>query len=756
MSLHTVPLELLSNIAGCLSCYDPHSPPRDLIALQSTSRYFNEALNCHLNPAVWCAAFRFRFDDQAVLRRNFRPAGRDYFDQLREYTVVLNTLRKQDVTDWEDESGTLRTIYAMLLDNNGKNRAQLESAGIDGVVMNWLVKRLWEGAENNDQWPRDNQWNVFVLWIMWMLTTPGKLQQEGQHQREYIVSLLMPFALNPYRYYQAEGPPSHFHFPLPSDPRAGTIVIPASVPSAHGPYPVYVQPSREASVPYFGSMAVLSPPPITTAAKLLYFARREILPLSIPPFLPRTRAEAPAAVGPSPTQEDFIEVNGHCGAAPPPCVRWDWHQDCRIVNGIRDDSDVDYSVNWDPDYWRRRLCGYAWRPQPKWRPGSVYKSGSMDGLWQGRLLVSVLRSFFRRHLISSVPFQFPVEDGMRHLMNQAQYPGLTKFTESSLGLTHQPLFMRLKEYHAVSTSSSPRHVPFPPPNPIPRQAPQQQTNDDASEWTDLSMRNAWFPGLLGNVSVWTNPHAVRGSLLYSKLDEPKNALVKVEGFAPSPHVPTSPYSTEQNVWLYKEFNRQLDKRLRKAAEKEGVEYTHQDSDECEMCHEREEAIKRGQMMDMQDHEEIANIYEKDWEAIDALFEGVGLGHDETNPESDSEMDIDDEEEEEEEESSEFICDANAEVAYGPSARPIRRATDRAKIKPCDGIQDIIFCGEVRLLLLTVLLQVSHFISNRLISVTPSHGTASHSTAASGHGTVSSESSDARYVLPALITPEIQN
>jgi len=389
--LHLVPAEIFTHIAVFLACDDPYSPPTDLLALQATHPDFHLSLNCHINPAVWAAAFRFRFDHLAVLRRNFRPNGRDYYDQLRQYTETLAAVRRLDA-DLDEEA--IRTIYVMLLDNNGKNRSQLERAGVDAFLHHYLRTRLWLGAENHDGWPIESAENVYILWALWLVTTPEKLALEPTAERERIVALLLPYVLNPYRYCQAEAPPCHFVCPLPASPRQ---ISPISMPSAHGPYPVYADPGRLVALPYFGSMPAFAPPPITPAAKLLYFARREIVPFNIPPHLPRTRAEAPASTEPHPVQEDFVEVNAHRGAAPPPSVTWDWVEGCKRVNGVRDDTLADHSVLWDSDYWRRRLCGNAWLQNPKWRPGRVYEPGCMDGLWQGRLAVRAF-SVMRAHL----------------------------------------------------------------------------------------------------------------------------------------------------------------------------------------------------------------------------------------------------------------------------------------------------------------------------------------------------------------------
>ncbi|KXN84630.1 hypothetical protein AN958_12262, partial [Leucoagaricus sp. SymC.cos] len=518
-----------------------------------------------------------------------------------------------------------RMVYLMLLDNNGKNRAQLEHAGIDLLFLCYLQERLWENADENDGWPKDTAQSVHVLWAMWMLTTPAKLQAETRGDRDLVVRKILPFVLNPYRYHQAEAPPSHFHLPFPSG--QNSTFLPVSFPSAHGPYPIYVE-HQETAHPYFGSISLLSPPPITTAAKLLYFAHREIIPFNIPPHLPRTRAEAQPSTTPSPTQEDFIEINSHRGAEFQPCITWDWDQGHRLVNGVPDTSNYDHSVRWDPDYWRRRLCGDAWQVEPKWRPGKVYVPGSMDGLWQGRLV-------------------FPSEDSMRRLMQHAAYPSDQNFNETALTLTHQPLFMRLKENHALGSTSPSHHAPLPP--------RIQHRNDDLSEWADLSMRNAWFPGALGNLSVYSLRDPPPNSRIYAPPGQRKRVLVSLEDRIPLP----------------------------------GVEYQHEGFEDCEW--EREKAMRKGMETDEEDHDVIMNAYSKDWRIIDQLFEGVGLGRDETRPEPPDEDTMDVKGDEAEAGVLEFIQDKNADFDFYDT-RPVRRATDRAKITECDGIQDIVFSG----------------------------------------------------------------
>jgi len=63
----------------------------------------------------------------------------------------------------------------MMLDNDGKNRAQLEAAGIDLYLDVYMRTYLYDSVSRipNDGWPQDTAANACALWLMWMFTTPG-------------------------------------------------------------------------------------------------------------------------------------------------------------------------------------------------------------------------------------------------------------------------------------------------------------------------------------------------------------------------------------------------------------------------------------------------------------------------------------------------------------------------------------------------------------------------------------------------------
>lgn len=166
-----------------------------------------------------------------------------------------------------------------------------------------------------------------------------------------------------------------------------------SIETKHGPYPHY----REASetthfFPLYGSIVDLCQPPLTSAAKLLYFSRREVLRLAVRPGMPTNRAHAnQLGINGGQTQADLMEVNDHKGAKFLPAADWDWKDKLTddelelVYEGVKSAALKAPSACWDDDWERSRWCWSPWsQPALKATP---YTFGCMNGLFQGRILV---------------------------------------------------------------------------------------------------------------------------------------------------------------------------------------------------------------------------------------------------------------------------------------------------------------------------------------------------------------------------------
>ncbi|KAJ7482843.1 hypothetical protein B0H11DRAFT_2021398 [Mycena galericulata] len=419
--LCTIPAEILEHIAYELVCLTPLGPPAALIPLLLTCKTVNSQLSG--DATLFSKIFKFKFDASAVKRRAFHPTPAQYFDQLVLYCTQLQKLRGPVQADDCDE--VLFGAYLMMLENDGKNAAQLEHAGLDLYLDIFVRTRMWDDRHASHGWPTDNVASACALWLMWMTTTPEKLKEESSARRSQIVKLVLPYVLVPYRYASALAPHNHFDLPLRG-------IVPAhanSIVTAHGPYPIYLDPRRAWSQVHFSTRPTIIPPLVTVAAKLVYFSRRETLPFDIPPHLPLTRAHALAAgithIGPN--QDDIHEVNAHLNDRLPE-VRPGWE------DADADDSEP-LSTRWDSDWWRLRKCYSAWRETDRLL-GASYVPGTFTGLWQGRMLI-------------------PSEHHFTALVTTRDYP--PAFDEGYLGTTTVPLFMRIQEHHSYAP-----HRPAPP------------------------------------------------------------------------------------------------------------------------------------------------------------------------------------------------------------------------------------------------------------------------------------------------------
>lgn len=155
-------------------------------------------------------------------------------------------------------------------------------------------------------------------------------------------------------------------------------------PTVHGPFPFY-HTERQGTVVlhHFRSNSPVLLPPISAAAKLLYWCRHEVTPFfDVPSHLPlNLHAEGDH---PEITQSDLIEFNLHKVAKLPAIVRWRWEE-----GGPSGKTDQMWSQLWDMDWWRMRMCRSVFERQPRWRLGHVYLRGMLSGVWQGVYFVSL-------------------------------------------------------------------------------------------------------------------------------------------------------------------------------------------------------------------------------------------------------------------------------------------------------------------------------------------------------------------------------
>jgi hypothetical protein len=242
--LCSLPLEIIDSIAFELTALTPLGPPSSLIPLLLTSHHLLSSLSSKTNPALYVRIFKHKFDVSAVERRAFKPSHVQCIEQMMYYCRAMKVLRRGDVHacprrraapgeevdpvhdpspddvsgDDNDAHDAMTIAFMMMLEDDGRNSRQLvEWAHADVFAEKYVRERLYEGREDNDGWPVENEGNCCAMWLMWMLTTEGdfsvsqphnrsdqiafleKLKNEHVVDRESMVQLLLPFVFVPYR-----------------------------------------------------------------------------------------------------------------------------------------------------------------------------------------------------------------------------------------------------------------------------------------------------------------------------------------------------------------------------------------------------------------------------------------------------------------------------------------------------------------------------------------------------------------------------
>ncbi|KAJ3489605.1 hypothetical protein NLI96_g2037 [Meripilus lineatus] len=442
--LCSIPTVILEHIAHHTTLLDPFGPPAIIIPLLLTCKHINSALSFKTCSHLYARIFRSKFDYRAATRRfglraTFSP---NLAKQLKKYCKTLKFIRRGDIFS-ESLTKHLWIAFFMMSENDGRNYVQLKRAGLPQLVDRFVRERLWDDREHSNGWPAESTLNSLALWLLFFTTTPETLEAESPEERRALMELVRPYVITAPRYPSFHAPDNHFDFPL--DEATLGHEFPYTYVTPHGFYPLYRQP--EALVEHYKHYNMkldIAAPPITIAAKQIYFTRSEMTPYEIPPDFPvdrqaanRQAEEAGHRIYPTPTQYDFREFNFHRGVKPVDLGNWDWRSELNEEDGQMEDDGVwrkglkSKSSNWDNDWQRWTYCYNPWAVSNL--KGVVYTYGTLQGLWTGRMLIPDINQYAT-------------------LITAAQFPA--NFSPQNPNLTTMPLYMRLREHHCISPEFS--------------------------------------------------------------------------------------------------------------------------------------------------------------------------------------------------------------------------------------------------------------------------------------------------------------
>ncbi|KAI0824486.1 hypothetical protein BC628DRAFT_1377875 [Trametes gibbosa] len=374
ISLATLPSDVLDEIAYHAATLDVLGPPGHLLSLLCTSQRLHAVLCTQNNHHLYARIFVAKFDCRAAQRRMGIRAGHApaLASQLTKYCKALRNIRRGDIYSPSIVKDFFRA-YALCLENDGRNAAQLQWAGLFDYVERFVLERLWERGASD--WPLEDVDNSLALWLYWYSSSEQRLASKTQAQRDMIMALVRPYALYNFRYPPFFAPDNHARLPLLGTPEAYRD---HSTITPHGFYPLYRDPALcKYTMRHYGHTLTFAEPPIGLVAKLLYVALQEYNAIDTELLIPDDREEAIMLNTPGPTRADYIEF------ALTKAVRYPIHGDWDPAE-LQRAGHQSASMASDNDWERWHGCHNPWAPSPSTRPR--YTFGSLTGLWSGRSL----------------------------------------------------------------------------------------------------------------------------------------------------------------------------------------------------------------------------------------------------------------------------------------------------------------------------------------------------------------------------------
>jgi hypothetical protein len=195
----SIPQEVLLDIAVLVA--DDHASIIPL--LQTCSAVRDRLVGWPHRDTLYARIFRRHFSFTAVQRRAFHPTSSEFAEQARRYCSVLRAIRNGEntesmVTDDDFDLTTMVEIaYHMILDDDGRNIASLNSAGAYEWVKDIVLNGLYDNSVGG--YPNDNDLMAFGLEVFWALTTQERLDAETADECDAITRALLPLITLPFK-----------------------------------------------------------------------------------------------------------------------------------------------------------------------------------------------------------------------------------------------------------------------------------------------------------------------------------------------------------------------------------------------------------------------------------------------------------------------------------------------------------------------------------------------------------------------------
>ncbi|KAJ3516509.1 hypothetical protein NLJ89_g1083 [Agrocybe chaxingu] len=415
----SIPHDIWERIAFFANVSDEASsflgPPSAISSLALLSRRVHEAVSQKSNPHLYAKIFRYKFDVSAATRRFSERwlTSRCLTSELVKRSKALKRIKagQFDVKD-------LWTAYLMILEDDGKNKAQLlEYAGFDKYLRSVIIYRI--GSSDDSRWFRNPTVDTLVLWLLWSISDRDQPRREPHEYRECLIGILHSVVISGYRHPSVYASDRLFTLPLVQEHAISTpgMLSPPVCELIHYSHPLKIV------APVISSVATL-----LLALQTEAFQDETSFPHAVRNELPLTRADAVAQGRTGPTVEDIehfhynVRIPTARGPLPsiirPPNRHFDG-QPMGMGDGLAEGSE-----RYDSDWYRLVACHDIRVGNECTLRGVIYTPGSMTGSWEGRLMRA----------------------------DYALYASLlrSQTAPSTISIRHTPLYWELREHHCLA------------------------------------------------------------------------------------------------------------------------------------------------------------------------------------------------------------------------------------------------------------------------------------------------------------------
>ncbi|KAF4586283.1 hypothetical protein EYR38_010558 [Pleurotus pulmonarius] len=384
--LERVPRDLLQYIARLTVSASPFDSLTNLLHLLLANSAIYHQLSLQRNPHLYARVFQLRFDTVALRRRLHASVLTDssLAGELTLRCHLLRRIRRRDLTGLDIEQD-MWTLYWLILDNERLNAVHLARAGSSEYLLELIRRRLRQDSTVERSFDISHEALSLALWSYCLSVSSRDIADLNPVVVRELLALLRPVAMSTHKDVALNPSPNPLHIPKSRSP--------------HQPFSNVLsnRPDSSKEIFRYSRKWQLRCPDVLSAAIIMTFALKEIVPLQVPPHLPADRASAIAQNRVGPTMVDYRAL----ATCRTPLFNDPIAEPSPQPNPSVGCLNLPRSTRLEEDFSRMA------KPSPHTRIyGGSYTPGMLSGLWEGAFMICPIRSIGANTSNSPFPEDF--------------------------------------------------------------------------------------------------------------------------------------------------------------------------------------------------------------------------------------------------------------------------------------------------------------------------------------------------------------